>query len=63
MKMTEERKLAIIDDDRQFKMFVVEKFLLFEGRISKLEVKAGIFGFLGGLIPAAVLYLTKLYKG
>ena len=58
--MPEDEKKSIISTDENFRMFVVEKLFSFENRVSKVEVKASIFGSVGGILAA---FITMILKG
>ena len=55
-------KQEIVNDDGKFKWFVVEKLINVESRISKLEVKAGVWGMLGGVAVLALAIGLDYYK-
>jgi len=57
MTMSEDRLNELISDDKKFREFVIKQFLVYEHRMTKVEVRSGIIGFLGGLIPGLVFYL------
>ena len=48
-------KEAIVKNDEKFRWFVVEKLWSMETRVSKLEIKSGVWGMLGGVATIAIM--------
>ena len=62
-KMPEEKKLILLEDDKEFKSFVINQFLELREWKGSMTAKSGITGFLGGLIPALLAVTLVLIKG
>ena len=62
--MKKQQLKDITKDDDKFKWFVVENLFKMESRLSRLEVKSGVWGAVGGVftvsIALGIYYLKKL---